>query len=659
MTACVQSESEILDTLERNLIETAMPPPARTALDWVESEDGPFLSERTSGIAGKLRLDITPYLRFPLEKFSDPQVERMGMCFGTQSGKTTFLQCAIGYIIDHDPGPTMFLRPTNSEAQDFSRDRMIPFILDCPSLARHVVGRYEDDLKPTEYRFDRMTLRYAWSQSEVSVRGHPIRYLIKDESSAYAPGASALADERTKTYWNRKIIETSTPSQDTDTIWRFMGLKRKSGLKPEDIFLTSSYEPETATSVYFYEIPCPHCGKFIRLEANQLRWPKDMALRDIEAHGWYECQNCRKKITDADKLGAMHNARWHSANPGGRWIGLHLNSLYAPWASCRFGAVAYEMMKARWSGDYEVLKSFVNNWLALPYSLEDLGADVITLTSIERSKATRYLKNEVPSAVRALSFGADVQADKIYWVVLGWNTHREENGTLRLECWVISWGETMNFDSLHSEVVAKEWMHQTGVKMKCICGAIDGRYRGSEVKAFNQAYPVASVVFGEQAIKSATSTSALPFHASPIDRDSRGKALVNSRIGYRINTTYWKQWLYSRMNKIGDNVVHHLPSDNNADAKLFIRHLSSEVEVQERSRGSTAIRRVWRVRKGYEANHWLDAVVYGSAIASIKGIAGMDEASPIIGIINPEPEKKPEQEQPKMRPRLFDRRSPI
>jgi phage terminase large subunit GpA-like protein len=632
-----------------------MPPPPQTALDWVESDNGPYLSERTSGIAGKLRLDITPYLRFPLEQFSSPSIERMALCFGTQSGKTTFLQCIIGYIIDCDPGPTMFLRPTHNEAEDFSRDRMMPFVMDCPSTARHIVGRYEDHIRPMEYRFDRMTLRYAWSQSEVSVRGHPIRYLIKDESSAYAPGASALADERTKTFWNRKIVETSTPSQDTDTIWQFLGLRRRAGLKPEDVFISSSYDAESATSVYFYELPCPRCGKFIRLEASQLRWPKDMALRDIESHGWYECQKCRKKITDADKLGAMQNAQWKSDNPGGRWIGFHLNSLYAPWASCRFGAVAYEMVKARWSGDYEVLKSFVNNWLALPYSLEDLGADVITLTSVERSKATRYLKNEIPACVRALSFGADVQGDRLYWVILGWNTIKEDNGTLRIECWVISWGESADFDSFSRDVVTKDWLHQTGARMRCICGAMDGRFRSGEVKDFAKAYPVCSVVYGEQTIKTTTSTAALPFRATYIDRDSKGKALPTSRVGYRINTVYWKQWLYQRMNKIGDHIVQHLPSDSTPDAKLYIRHLSSEVEVQERARGSTAIRRVWKVRKGYDQNHWLDATVYGSAIASIKGVFGMTPEGTILGEVK-ESETKSDAPTVKKRPSFFERR---
>jgi phage terminase large subunit GpA-like protein len=497
-----------------------------------------------------------------------------------------------------------------------------------------------------------MTMRFAWSQSEVSVRGHPIRYLIKDESSAYAAGASALADERTKTYWNRKIIETSTPSQDTDTIWRFMGLKRIAGINPEDVFNTSSYATDTATSVYFFEIPCPHCGKFIRLESTQLRWPKDISFRDMDANGWYECQNCKGKITDGAKLNALHKAKWACDNPGGRWVGFHLNSLYAPWASCRFGAIAFEMIRARRSGDYEVMKSFVNNWLALPYSLEDLGADVITLTSIERSKVVRFYKNQVPQAVRLLTVGADVQCDRIYWCVLGWNATLTEDGSQKMECWIVSWGESPNMDDYKRDVLNREWTHESGAKMKIVCGAMDGRYRGADVRAFCEKTPNMSVVFGEQTIKNHSSTSAMPFTATQIDRDSRGKPLVNSRIGYRINTVYWKQWLYQRMNMIGDKIIHHLPSDDSKDTKQLIRHLSSEIEVPEKVRGSTAIRRVWKVRKGYDANHWLDCVVYGSAIASIKGGFGVGLDSKLIGVVEGVVK---EEEKPKMRPSIFNR----
>jgi len=118
---------------------------------------------------------------------------------------------------------------------------------------------------------------------------------------------------------------------------------------------------------------------------------------------------------------------------------------------------------------------------------------------------------------------------------------------------------------------------------------------------------------------------------------------------------YWKQWLYQRMNLIGDKIIHHLPSDDNKDTKQYIRHISSEVEVTERMKGSTQTKRVWKVRPGYSENHWLDATVYGSAIASIKGIFGMDPDGPILGEVKTA-EAKPEQGAVKRRPAFIERR---
>ena len=635
-----------------------LPPNDYTAREWAESEEGPVLSARTSSVSGRISLDMTPYIRGPLDAFSDPEVKRLFLCFGTQSGKTTFLQCIIGFIIDQQPGPAMFLRPTEWEATAFSKERMMPLIEDTPSLSRHVLGRFADKIKPLAYEFDRMTLSYAWSNSETSVRGRPIRYVIKDESSAYAPGASALADERCKTYWNAKIVETSTPSEDTDTIWRALGLRKKEGTKPEQAMVTASYEAKTQTSVYFYHVPCPRCGEMIRLEMDRLRWPEDAAIRDIEDKGWYECQVCGGRISDAEKLYAVQHGEWRTENPGGTWRGYHLNSLYAPWASCRFGAVAAQFIRARASGDYEVMKSFVNNWCALPYGLEDIGADTITSAGVEASKtAGKYLKNQLVEAVKALTLGVDVQENCLYWAVLGWGARETPKGKL-LESWVVSWGQADGFGELERDVLGREWVHPTAGKMRIVAGACDGRYRTAEVKDFcSRQRGLMAVTFGEQTIKRSASTSAVPFAATQIDRDSRGKPLANSRTGYRLNTTFYKQWFYTRANKCGEDVCHHLPGSDDADERAYIRHISSEMEVVERVRGSTATKRVWKVRRGYEANHWLDCTIYASAIANIRGIFALEPDTKPLGVSTPAPDGGGDgKDGPKKRPRLFDRR---
>ena len=53
------------------------PKPFHPVDEWVEGPDGIVLSSRTSGIPGPLRLDMTPYLREPLRRFSDSNIRRI------------------------------------------------------------------------------------------------------------------------------------------------------------------------------------------------------------------------------------------------------------------------------------------------------------------------------------------------------------------------------------------------------------------------------------------------------------------------------------------------------------------------------------------------------------------------------------------------------
>jgi len=61
--------------------------------------------------------------------------------------------------------------------------------------------------------------------------------------------------------------------------------------------------------------------------------------------------------------------------------------------------------------------------------------------------------------------------------------------------------------------------------------------------------------------------------------------------------------------------------------------------VPRRKRGSVAIDKVWEIRPGFEQNHWLDCVVYGSAIASIAGVFELQESDAVITGIAEEQKK--------------------
>lgn len=530
----------------------------------------------------------------------------------------------MGYIIDYDPGPTMMVYPTLDLARGVSKDRIQPLILDCPNLRRHLTAA-KDDLQLLAYTFDRLTVRFAWSNSESATRSHPIKYLLKDELSAFADGASAAADQRVKTFWNHKIVATSTPMHENDPMWHELGLEqRDEQATGEVLFDTSAWVPKGATSVYFFHIPCPHCGTMIRLEFSRLRWKKDCAIRDLDDKGWYECQACNGIITDAQKRRALEKGQFQSDNPGGRWVGYHLNSIYPKWESCNFGAVAREYLIAKKSQNPEQMQQFVNNYLALPYSLEQSGIEIISDAAIENAQDT-YQRNTIPSGVRALVIGADVQADSAWYCVIGFGAGSE--------AWFISWGQVAS--EMELPRVAKQlYAHPAGSSIRIVGGGVDARFKSQGVLEVCRAYRVLRPVQGQETITEVGRNIPIPFKLWTPDKSIKGKTPANALQGLAVNTVFFKQIIYSRMNPQKDvKRILHLPAD--ADETLT-RHLQSEHEVTIKTRGSTSAKKKWLKRKGYDDNHLLDCTVYAFAIAYALKLFRLPETAPLYGIVKPE-----------------------
>ena len=624
MIQCYPSEEiiELSDVvgLTDSFFTGIKPRPKLHADGWAERNL--ILSERTSLVAGPIRLALTPYLRKPIRMFSDPRVRRISICSGRQWGKTTFLFCAVGYTIDYDPGPALFVSATEAGVTASSKDRLQPLILDCPNLRRHLTGKREDfGLKA--YTFDNMTMRFGWAGSETSLRSMPIRYLFKDEKSAFPMGASSAADATTTTYWNHKIAEVSTPIEMNDPMWRSMGLKPiRADMKAEQLWQTSAWKPTGMTSVYFYELKCPHCKKFIRLEWENVKWPTNVAIGELDNLGWYECQKCKKRITDGDKLNMIqpqNGARWKSTNAGHTWIAFHGSSLYSPWPSCNFGAMAARYLRARIVQDPAVMQSFVNNWLAMPYDHLQQGVELVSEKVIEKARQT-YRRNEVPAGVKALIIGADIGEHKTHYVIMGVGADSE--------LWIISWGIVEDPESLFTLAENDTWPHPAGMPMKVCIGGVDARYRRQEIKERCRRFQTLKAVQGEGQIKDPAKMYQLPWKATALDRDNKGKALVGSMTGYRINTLYWKEFIYGRLNHKDDQpCLLHLPKDRDEELE---RHLQSEHEVVKRKKGSSEVVRKWEPRPGFKANHYLDCLVYGCAMGHAFHLFNMAEDGKIF-----------------------------
>lgn len=122
--------------LESKVLAAVMPPEDLTVTQWAEKNRR--LSAESAAETGPWRTQRTPYLRAPMDAFTDPKARRIVMVAASQVGKSEFLNNVIGYIIDEDPGSILFVHPTSIDAKEYSKLRIAPMIRDCPTLRKKV-----------------------------------------------------------------------------------------------------------------------------------------------------------------------------------------------------------------------------------------------------------------------------------------------------------------------------------------------------------------------------------------------------------------------------------------------------------------------------------------------------------------------------------------
>ena len=113
-----------------------LPPDDLTVTEWAEQNRRP--SAESAAEPGPWRTERTPYLREPMNAWTDPKRRHIVMVAASQVGKSEFLNNCIGYVIDQDPGSILFVHPTTIDAKEYSKLRIAPMIRDCPTLRKKV-----------------------------------------------------------------------------------------------------------------------------------------------------------------------------------------------------------------------------------------------------------------------------------------------------------------------------------------------------------------------------------------------------------------------------------------------------------------------------------------------------------------------------------------
>jgi phage terminase large subunit GpA-like protein len=515
-----------------------------------------------------------------MDRFTDPLIEKIVLCFGAQLGKTETELNMIGYALDQTSSPTMMVYPTDTIAKFASDKRVQPMIKSVKSIS----DKFDENSKLLELDFNNgnyMVLVGANSPSSLSSRS--IKYLFFDEIDKYPAFAGKEADpiklatERTKTFVDKKIVMVSTPTVESGNIWQ--------------AFMSANERRQ-------YYVPCPHCGVSQVLKFKQIKWPEEHndnadMIRDT---AYYECEHCGERIYDKHKMEMLRRGEWRAVNESQskvRSVSYHLSSIYSPWVT--FGDVAYEFKNSK--GTPATLMNFINSWLAEPWR----SAKTKSTQNMEFTQSN-YPCGVVPDKAILLIASVDVQLDHFWWEVRAYAPG--------VKSYLIDYGQASTWDDLEEIIINREYPSEYGEPRQVMKAGIDSGFRTDEVYQFCSRFPEVCIP-----LKGSSNHTTM---AAPYTMTSLEKGVVGGLKLYVLNTDYWKDFIFARMIRPADEVgTIHLYKECPQE---YSDHLRSEEKQEIRNVKTGAVTVQWKPLTSHPVNHLLDTCTYNAAVADIAGV---------------------------------------
>ena len=570
-------------------MKTLKPPEKMTVSQWADKYR--IIPAGTSNQPGRWKTSKTPYLRGIMDAFSDDRIEEIVFIKPTQVGGTESILNILGYIVDQDPSSTLVVYPSDTLAEDISKNRIQPMLRATKPLAEKF---REDDSKLLALQFDNMYIPLTGANSAASLSSKPIRFVLLDEVDKYPPRSGggkeadpiSLARERTNTFsYNKKIFITSTPTLKTGAIWR---------------------EWESCTRQLFFYVPCPHCGRMPRPRLHQLRVPKEGSKTERSAAAYYECPYCQGKISDADKHRMLQLGQWMNegetegtrASP--KKTGFALNAIYSPWLS--FADVAYKWLDAQ--GDQEKMQNFINSWLGEPW--EDVGSTAGAQKVLDNRGV--YTRGMVPDWAQIITCGVDVQQNCLYYTVDAWGQGKKIYN-IDHDCI-----PGVDFNTLW-DVINQTYYDTKGRDWYIDLALIDSGDQTDQVYDFCYVHNPLTVP-----VKGSSTPIPARYRVSAIQREGSAARGLNLII---CDGSYYKTMIYAKINAVDGSWQVFDGVDQE-----YCEQITNEHKVFERKNGVGSW--VWRPKTSGAPNHYLDCEVYAACAADLLGAFALLEDPPEV-----------------------------
>jgi len=388
-----KQQTEKLRRRLQEVMATALaPPPKLTVSEWADTYRQ--LSSESSAEAGRWSTSRAEYQRGMMDAVSDPDIETVVLMTAAQIGKTELINNVVGFHIHQDPAPMLVVQPTLEMAQTWSKDRLAPAIRDTPALTEKIKDpRSRDSGNTTLHKvFAGGHVTACGANSPSSLASRPCRIILCDEVDRYPISAGtegdpvSLAKKRSATFWNRKIILVSTPTE-------------KNASRIEAAYGDSDQRK--------YFVKCKDCDEHQELKWAQVHW-QDRDPNTAE----YACEHCGSLWNDADRWRAIRAGEWRKTAEGdGKTAGFHLSGLYSPWTP--LADIARDFLQAK--SDPMRLRTWINTTLGETFEEQGEGIDEYDLIA----RRTDW-GDQLPDDVLLITCGVDVQDDRVAYELVGW-----------------------------------------------------------------------------------------------------------------------------------------------------------------------------------------------------------------------------------------------
>lgn len=433
------------------------PPPRIKISVWAETNR--VLSPEDSARTGRWK--AFAYQTEIMDACLEPGVEDVSVWGSAQWGKTQIKLNIMGYFIHHDPAPMMDVEPTLEMARTFSKDRFDPMVRDTQCLTP-LVAAIDDKKKKgnatLHKKYPGGQLTISGSNSPASLAARPVRILLGDDIDRFkitSEGDSwMLALKRTTAFWNRLRVTFTTPTVK--------------GSSRGEIRWNNSDQR-------VYMVPCIHCGHPQRLMWSGIKY--ELAIDGTVKNVWYECERCKGKMTERDKMRMVNGGNWIKQNPKvTKHAGFHINELYSPLSTWK--KIVTDFLDAR--KDTETLRVWVNTVLGeLWEETDNLGLSAASF--MDRIEEYEILPNDILVVTAAV----DIQENRVELIFEGWGED-EQNWHIHRQTIPGNFARTsVQRDLAHA--LDRKFKHASGIDMSADLVIVDTGYLAQTAYKFIKA----------------------------------------------------------------------------------------------------------------------------------------------------------------------------